>query len=460
MNAPNSQILLIDDDSELLLSLSRTLKEYIPNIPIHAAGNRDIAISICKTHKIHLAVVDLELDKAQGTESGFSLITTLLENDPHLRIIVLTGHKGIEYGIEAIKRGAVSFQEKPIKVSDLAVLIKDFLQQRFLSEQISQQSIARSETILEQLVTSSPQGSRLKNELLFSSTTNQAVFLSGESGVGKSLCASLIHKMSPRSEKKFIRYQPSFVSADLVNSDLFGHKKGSFTGADTDRRGLLSEVEGGTLFIDEIDALPIETQVLLLGVLQEKKFRPLGSNQEVHTEFRLVTASNATIDNAIKDQKVRKDFYFRIAHHTITIPPLRERISEIPALVQQFLSAGIERKDFSVCRIDAKAILKLKNYRWIGNIRELQAVVEGAAYRAQFHSRFEILEEDIVLRDDEGVVGTFEEPDGGSFQEKILFYKKKLIRDALEQNGGNQVKAAKVLGLDRSTMRRIIADEL
>jgi len=453
-------ILLVDDDSELLLSLTRTLKEYLPDIAIHAAGTSSAALSLAREQNVRLAVVDLELDSSVGTASGFDLISALLQHDPHLRIIVLTGHKGIEYGIEAMSRGAVSFQEKPPSVANLATLIKEFLQQRFLTEHLRQQQTARTETLLESFLATSKRSQRLKDELLFASATTQSVFLAGESGVGKSLCASLIHKMSSRNQKPFIRYQPSFLSADLVSSDLFGHKKGSFTGADADRTGLIAAADGGTLFIDEIDALPLETQVLLLGVLQERRFRQLGSNEERSVDFRLITASNACIETAIQDQKVRKDFYFRIAHHTISIPPLRERLAEIPFLIDQFLHAGIERKEFSVCRIDARALLKLKDYSWPGNIRELQAIVEGAAYRAQFKNRFEILEDDIHLSGESSTNIDDDISREGSFQEKVLAFKKKLIREALARHGGNQVQAAKDLGLDRSSMRRLISDEL
>ena len=453
----SDSILLVDDDSELILSLSRNLKDLLPHITIHGAGAADKALTLQATYKIRLAVVDLEIDRKKGPDSGFELISALLLNDPQIRIIVLTGHSSIEFGIEALKRGAVSFQEKPSSASDLSVLIKDFLQQRFLVESASKIEQARAESVLD-LLTSNTLSDRIKNEILFAASMNQSIFISGESGVGKSLCASLIHKVSSRAKQKFVRYQPSFVSADLVNSDLFGHIKGSFTGADQDRKGLLLEAHGGTLFIDEIDALPAETQVLLLGVLQEKKFRPVGSDKELEVDFRLITASNTSIKKAIQENKIRKDFYFRVAHHTLTIPPLRERVLEIESLINQFLKLGNERKDFSVCRVSSEGTTLLKNHDWPGNIRELQAVVEGAAFRAQFHNRFEILPEDIHLK-----IDTFLDKDDSvenGFHDRVLLFKKKIIREALERSGGNQVKAAKELGLDRSSMRRIIADEL
>ena len=452
----NNSVLLIDDDSEHLLSLIRALKNALPSITFNGAGNTRAALEAQQKYAHGCAVVDLELIANSGPQSGFDLISELVAHDPQLRVIVLTGHGGIEYGIEAIKRGAVSFQEKPAHIHELSVLIKDFLHQYNLRSQAQREKSVAADSILDQLVGDSDISLRFKNEIEFAASTNQPIFLSGESGVGKSLCAQIIHRLSARSKKSFVRYQPSFVSADLVNSDLFGHKKGSFTGADSDRKGLLSEAEGGTLFLDEVDALPVETQVTLLSVLQDRTYRQVGANQEIQTNIRLITASNTLVDEAITTGKIRKDFYFRSAHHTIAIPPLRQRLSELPALSAQFLKAGRDRKDFSVFSISKAALSMLQQYDWPGNIRELQAVIEGAAYRAQYHSRFEIEPTDIIIGVMYNSASPITDSSDQSFHDKVLSYKQKLVMEALEKNGGNQVKAAKELGLDRSVLRRLL----
>ena len=457
----DNKILLVDDEADALLSLSRALKTFLPDTEIEGAGTIEKALQMQQTSKPRCAIVDLELIKSEGPGSGLRLIENLISADPDLRIIVLTGHSSIDYGIESIKRGASSFVEKPANIESLSVLIKDCIANYKIRAQLKKKNNEDQIHMLTRLAGKSDATKKLRDEILFAASTNQSIFLSGESGVGKGLCASLIHNLSNRRNKKFIRYQPGFVSGDLVNSDLFGHKKGSFTGADKDRDGLLKDVDGGTLFLDEIDALPVETQVILLGVLQEKKFRTVGGNQDLVCNFRLISASNATMSQAIADNKVRKDFYFRIAHHTITIPALRDRIADIPELVESILLSGQERKDYSVFGISQSALLKLKDYNWPGNIRELQAVIEGAAYRAQFASRFQIEDSDIYFSVNSGSSADFDEGlNLENFHSKVLAYKKKLIREALAQSGGNQVQAAKLLGLDRSSMRRIIADEL
>jgi DNA-binding NtrC family response regulator len=457
----DNKILLVDDEAEALLSLSRALKTFLPDIEIQGAGTIDKALQMQQGARPKCAVVDLELVKSEGPGSGLRLIENLLNADPDLRIIVLTGHSSIDYGIESIKRGASSFVEKPANVESLSVLINDCVSNYKIRSELRKKANENESVALARLAGKSDATKKLKDEILFAASTNQSIFLSGESGVGKGLCALLIHNLSSRKNKKFIRYQPGFVSGDLVNSDLFGHKKGSFTGADKDRDGLLKDVDGGTLFLDEIDALPVETQVILLGVLQDRKFRTVGGNEDLLCNFRLISASNATMSQAILDNKVRKDFYFRIAHHTITIPALRERIVDIPQLVEAILLGGQERKDYSVFGISQSALLKLKDYSWPGNIRELQAVIEGAAYRAQFASRFHIEDADInLLNNGDNQSDPDENTTLDNFHSKVLAYKKKLIREALAQSGGNQVQAAKLLGLDRSSMRRIIADEL
>jgi DNA-binding NtrC family response regulator len=443
----DNKILLVDDEAEALLSLSRALKTFLPDIEIQGAGTIDKALQMQQGARPKCAVVDLELVKSEGPGSGLRLIENLLNADPDLRIIVLTGHSSIDYGIESIKRGASSFVEKPANVESLSVLINDCISNYKIRSELRKKANENESVALARLAGKSDATKKLKDEILFAASTNQSIFLSGESGVGKGLCALLIHNLSSRKNKKFIRYQPGFVSGDLVNSDLFGHKKGSFTGADKDRDGF--------------DALPVETQVILLGVLQDRKFRTVGGNEDLLCNFRLISASNATMSQAILDNKVRKDFYFRIAHHTITIPALRERIVDIPQLVEAILLGGQERKDYSVFGISQSALLKLKDYSWPGNIRELQAVIEGAAYRAQFASRFHIEDADInLLNNGDNQSDPDENTTLDNFHSKVLAYKKKLIREALAQSGGNQVQAAKLLGLDRSSMRRIIADEL
>lgn len=450
-----SVVLLVDDDSEALLSLIRALKSALPAVAFHGAGTIKNAIDLQQSTKPLAAVIDLSLEKSRGVESGFDLLEQLRRNDPTIRIIVLTGHGSTEHGIISIQKGAGSFLEKPADIKHLSALIVDSVRQASLRRELEARVIDANKSALSQMAGVSEKAKKLKDEVLFAAFSNQPVFVNGESGTGKGLCAAIIHELSRKKEGRFIRYQPSFMSGDLVNSDLFGHKKGAFTGADIDRKGLVAEASDGTLFLDEIDSLPMETQILLLGVLQDRTFRVVGGNETVQSKFRLIAASNASLQKRVDEGTFRKDLFFRIAHLTIEIPPLRERREDIGPIVDATLEKLRENGELSVCGMESSALMKLQNHSWPGNIRELQAVVEGAAYRAQFEGRFEIKDSDVAIQ--AAGVGSYDFVPGDGFHDQVNFFKLKLIRDALSRNAGNQVHAAKELGLDRSTMRRLLS---
>ncbi|NDC39821.1 MAG: sigma-54-dependent Fis family transcriptional regulator, partial [Proteobacteria bacterium] len=234
------ELLLIDDDGDGCLSLARALKAAKIELPIHAATSAEQAMALARSRSIAVVVLDLSLDERRGVESGFELLQQLLREYPYLRVIILTGHGGIEHGVRALTLGAANFLEKPAHIPHLAALINDGIAQSALR----QAALKREVTIIaETLVGSAEASQRLREAVRFAAQTSQSIFLAGETGAGKGLCASLIHRLGKRSGGNFVRYQPNFGSADLVNSDLFGHRKGAFTGATDDRRGLLSDAD-------------------------------------------------------------------------------------------------------------------------------------------------------------------------------------------------------------------------
>jgi len=445
-------IILVDDDGDTVLSLARVLKASGVEAQIHAATEAEKGLKLLKDKKPQVAVVDLCLDEAQGVQSGFEFVKKILLTDPTCRVIVLTGHGSPEYGVRALEMGAANFLEKPAEVSHLKALILDGILQSELKRNYQTLADAKSD-LAARLIGTSGAMEKVRESMRYAGSNNQTTFIMGETGTGKGLCASIIHQLSKRSSYPFVRYQPNFAAADLVNSDLFGHVKGAFTGATEDRKGLLAEAHQGTLFLDEIDELPIETQVTLLGVLQEKRYRPVGSTREQEADFRLVCASNRNLSESLKSGKIREDFYHRIAHFSINLPSLRERKEDTLPLARHILSRLREKEQVNVLDIAEPSEEKLKSYDWPGNVRELEAVVEGAAYRAQYKQRTRIHPDDIIL--------TFstEEPSSNSFHDQLQAYKFKLINSALAEHDGNQVQAAKALGLDRSTLRRILARE-
>ncbi len=456
MTSGNASVLLIDDDEKATAALSRSLERRDETIEIHRAGNREHALHCLSTESIDAIVVDLSLDPARGPESGLELITEILSKDPAIRIIVLTGHGADDFGIEAVQRGAGSFLEKPADADHLLALLRDAVQctrikRGYLRLQYTPEHLSR----ITGLESRNSEMIEVIEQVAYAASNKQPVLLIGETGTGKGVIARAIHAASPRHAEPFIRFQTSFASADLVASELFGHQRGSFTGASSDRRGLLEEANHGTLFLDEVDQLPHETQVLLLNALQEKVFRRLGSNRESKSDFRLITASNQPAESLIGEQGLREDFYHRIAHCKIVIPPLRERREDIEPLSRGFLERLASDENIPVRDISQEAISRLTGHPWPGNVRELQACVEGAVYSANYNGRKTLTEADLRISTEKRETSI----SPLSFRERVHSFEFQLVQDALRRCDNNQSKAAQLLQLDRTSLRRILNRE-
>jgi two-component system C4-dicarboxylate transport response regulator DctD len=447
-----STALIVDDDFEAGQSLARLLKSFVVDLDVAAVSSAAKAKALVANQAPQVAIVDLCLEQTQGVESGFSLIAELLALDPSMRVIVLTGHADVAHGIRALQLGAASFLEKPADPPHLIALVKDALNQSQLRRAYQALRDKPSSDLQQRLCGESMAMQKLREEVLQAAQTNQAVLRLGETGTGKGVAARAIHDFSRRARNPFVRYQPNFATPDLVNSEIFGHSKGAFTGAAADRLGLLKEVGQGTFFLDEIEELPLETQVALLGSLQERVFRAVGSNREQIIECRLICASNEDPLAAIENGRLRRDFYHRLAHCLIYLPPLRERLEDIPELTSHLLDRLRAKEETSVLGIATDALHSLQSYAWPGNVRELEACIENAAYRAQFKNRTTIKAEDLKF-----VTAAQHSSTALSFSEQIELYKKKLLQDSLLAHGGNQLQAAKALGMERSTLRRILA---
>lgn len=444
-------LLLVDDDGEALLSLARALGSVQAGVRIEAAGSVAKALEAAQGLRPDVAVIDLSIEPAKGVESGFELLQKLLSLIPECRVIVLTGHGSLEYGVRALSLGAASFVEKPGDVDHLSALVRDGFKQAALRRAYNELLAAGVGARLQsEIVGSSPRTTALREELRFAGQTSQPVLLCGETGTGKGLCAHAIHRAGASGRGNFVRYQPNYASADLVSSELFGHVKGAFTGALSDRPGLIAEAEGGTLFLDEIDELPQAVQVSLLGVLQERVYRPVGSDRMKTARFRLICATNRPVDESLSNGRLRPDFFHRVAHLQIELPPLRERLQDIAELCNHFLAGLRDREGLNVFAVTDQSIDVLRRQKWPGNIRQLQALVENAAFRAGLDGRSCIDPIDLRLGDP---VQTVSSPD---FNSRVEAFKLHLIEESLARNGGNQVRAAADLNLDRSTLRRIL----
>ncbi len=452
-------LLLIDDDAEMLQSLARALSPLIAPLSLSGAGRAEAAMQTLLAENPKVVVLDLCLDERIGVDSGFSLLEKIVAQSPTTRVIILTGHGSLSHGVRALTKGAASFLEKPVDPAHLAALVVDAARQAELRREYERLRRQNGGSPLTQLVGTSAEITRLRERIDFAASTNQPVLILGETGTGKGLCARLLHELSPRAKGKFVHYQPNFGGGDLVQSELFGHLKGAFTGAEGARKGLALEAHGGTLFIDELDEVPAETQVKLLDLIQERRVRALGSDSFQSVDCRFIAATNRPIATALEEGKIRRDLYHRIAHYVLDLPPLRARLGDIPVLCERILSDLQAHEALNVFDIERGAVEILQRQQWPGNIRELQAVVTNAAYRARYMGRSVI-----EINDVKGVEGIAEQGAGpeypsGSFHEAVLAFKSKLVREALSRSGGNQLKAAAELGLDRKTLRRLVQIE-
>ena len=464
-----NSILLVDDDKDYTQSLKRALIVKGIKENILTASTPLESIKILKSKSPNVAIVDLELDSSKGVESGYSLLKQILDEDKTCKVIILTGHSSSEYGIKAIKFGASNFLKKPADINHLIVLIKDAIEQSLmlreyenLKQDINQKNIENF------IIGESDAIKQIRDEVLFLGQNNSPILIMGETGTGKGLIAKSIHLFGKYKDKQFVRYQPNYLSNDLTNSDFFGHKKGSFTGALEDKKGLLELSNNGTFFLDEVALLPIEIQIALLTTLQEHKIRRIGDTKEINVDFRLICATNEDINEAISDNRLRLDFYHRIAHSVIKLPPLRERKEDIKPLTLYFLNELSKKEDILIQDINKKALDKLKAHSFKGNIRELEAIIEVSAYKANFKNKRVIEEEDILFNENKILNNTKENisndnlensilnDDSLSFKDKINKIKKSIIQNELKKYNDNQMQTAKALGIDRTTLIRIL----
>jgi len=449
MEASLQTVLFVDDDESALRTLTSSLIRNHSKFDCVLAQTEQEALESYSKHSPAVCVLDLEIEPSKGPNSGLELLSKLALLNPKVKILILTGHGEDQYGIEALKRGATSFLAKPVDILHLKALIEDGLSFASLNK--------RNQDLEEQLISSIPSvGLFTKNEsmkkvlgeLKFAASTPQSLLLLGETGTGKGILAGAIHQLA-HPNRPFIRAQPSFGNFDLIQSELFGHEKGSFTGAATDRKGLLEEADQGTLFLDEIDNLPHETQVMLLHAVQEGVFRRIGSSKERKSKFRLIAASNKSLEEF--KASVRADLYHRLSHQLIIIPPLRERTEDIDSLCFSLIQDLGSKERISVSSISIAALNRLKSYSWPGNVRELKAVTEQAMYRARFSGRAIVEPEDLFFHESDSSDARV-----SGFRAQVDQFERSLLLAALKQTEGNISEAARILELERSNLRKML----
>jgi DNA-binding NtrC family response regulator len=366
-------ILIVDDEPAVTDSLRMVLTDA--SFEAKTAPSFAEATTILSNKHFDLVITDLHLPDA----TGMDVITQVKSDTPETEVILMTGYGSVDVTIEAIKRGAYYYLEKPYTVDRLHTLV---------SRALEFAALKRENEILKRTLSSDNEtfgmiGRDLKlhqiiHTIRTAAPSDASVLIEGESGTGKELIAAAFHAQSQRSTGPFIRINCSAIPHELIESELFGYQKGAFTGADRDKRGLIEAANGGTLLLDEIAELPAHLQTKLLRVLQERKVRRVGDEREIDVNFRLLSATNRNTSALLEEGVLRKDLYFRISTIKIKVPPLRERLDDVPLIARHFIERFNIQYDKKIRHLSRETVLRLSRYHWPGNIRELESVMERA----------------------------------------------------------------------------------
>ena len=437
MSETSGRILVIDDAEATLETLNEILTDegHRPSLAKSCAEARELLAE--KTFDLILS--DLMLKDGTGME----LLEEAHAAQPGVPFVIITGHGSIENAVEATRRGAYEYITKPLDLKKLRVLLRNALHLRSLEERVGQINA------LDAIIGKSAPVVRLKQMIVQVAPTDATVLIQGETGTGKELVASAFQALSERRTKSFVKVNIAALPRELLESELFGHEKGAFTGAVRSRKGRFEMADGGTLFLDEIAEMPPETQVKLLRVLQEREFERVGGMEPLRTDFRLIAASNADLKKLVRENKFREDLFFRINVVNAHIPPLRERVEDIPLLADHFLRRFNERYG-KTARFGGETLETILAYPWPGNIRELENAIERAVVTA----RGEALEPSDLP---EEVSGSSRSVDGGvSFPPGLTLdeIEKRYTINEYKRLGGNKTQLAKSLKIGLKTLYR------
>jgi len=436
-------ILIVDDEKNTREGLRNALEDHYD---VCVAGDISGARAIMETEQVDLLLTDLRL----GGESGMDLLAWALRQQNPPVCIMMTAYGSVDAAVDAMKHGAYDFVTKPVNIDRLDLLVKRALH----GSEIERENTRLREQIdkkfgLESFVGESPAISRVLETIRQVAPSRATVLVTGESGTGKELAAHAIHQLSPRRRGPFIAVHCAALSPQLLESELFGHEKGSFTGASERRIGRFEQAAGGTLFLDEIGEIDAATQVKILRVLGERVFERVGGNKPIQADVRLVAATNRDLARMVAEGKFREDLYFRLNVVQLHLPPLRDRSEDIPLLAAHFLRDAARENDKPARELTSEAMKCLLAYPWPGNVRELRAAIEHGVVMAS-GPKITLRDLPAAVRDAIPPVGSVRAPIPLNLEETEIT----LMRRALSECKGNRTLAAKKLGISRRTLHR------
>ncbi len=445
-------ILIVDDEEVLQDVLTALIRREGWN-PLNARTGEE-ALVLIEREEVDLVLLDLMLPGMSGME----VMKQIQQRDPEQVVVIITAFSSIEGAIDAMREGAFHYIPKPFKNEEvLLTLHKGLEQRRLATENKSLREQLRQRYAFGNIIGKSKPMLKVFDLIRLAAPSKSNILILGESGTGKELAAKAIHHQSRRAKGPFITVNSGSMPHDLLESNLFGHVKGAFTGAIASKKGLFELASGGSIFFDEIGNIPPDTQAKLLRVIQEKEFMQLGGVETLTSDARLIAATNADLESLVERGDFREDLYYRLNVITIQLPPLRKRIEDIPLLARRFLQSYAEENEKEIAEIAPQAMELLMDYHWPGNVRELENVIE----RATVLSTGAVLNVDLLppsVREPK----SFEAPspalptNGLSFKQAVASYERQLITNALKLAGGVQKRAAEKLKVKPTTLHEMM----
>lgn len=440
-------ILITDDEQSQRLILSGYLKQKGYNIFEAASG--DEALKIAGNNLIDIVLSDFRMPDMNGID----LLIKLKEKNPEIAVVIITAFGTVENAVKAMKEGAFDYLTKPVDLDELDLIVKRvFERMHLISENKLLKEQLQDKNKISGIVAYSDKMEKILSTALRVADSKATVLLRGESGTGKEVLAKAIHYSSRRKDNPFIAVNCAALNENLLESELFGHEKGAFTGADKQKRGRFEIADGGTLFLDEIGDLPLSTQVKLLRVLQEEQFERVGGTQTISVDVRVITATNKNLEEMIKEGKFREDLYYRINVVSVTIPPLRDRKEDILHLINHFINKYKPETQKENIEFSREATDLLMKYNYPGNIRELENIVHHSIVLARGNV---ISSSDLPpnLINSGLKENSFEANSNESLPEQVEKLEKMLVLNALNKTNNNQLRAAKLLGISERNLR-------
>ncbi len=439
------KLLIVDDDEEIRTQMRWSLNT---DYEIFQAGNREGALQQFKEHTPPVVLLDLGLPPCPNlTDEGMATLGEITQLAPKTKVIVISGQGERENALEAIGRGAYDFMSKPIETEELKLLLKRCYYVAELERDFVAMQRQLSEDAFEGMLGTSEPMTKVFSLVRKVATSDAPVMILGESGTGKEMIATAIHNQSSRRDGPFVPINCSAIPENLLESELFGHEKGSFTGADSMRIGKIEQAKGGTLFLDEIGEVPLSVQVKLLRFLQEGYIERVGGRDMIPVDSRIVAATNADLKKGMADGTFREDFYFRLAVVEVNVPPLRDRGEDIDFLATSFLKKYAAEAGNKNLAFSAAALKAIRSFPWTGNVRELQNRVRRAAIMCDGNR---VAPDDLQLPSTAGLVA------GQSLKEAREALEKELVEAALHKHKGKVTPAAAEIGVSRPTFYELM----